>query len=282
MNSKLFDRLECEAMKTEWHSWMSETVRALRHTDLHRSGTWTELERLSKNIPAMRWLIGRLDSYHAAQPSSVSPADPALYILACYCPDNRVLGYVIDTFIRCYRLCDSRGMLMCARIHLVVNRKEEYTHLNVLYNLMMSIIQKEFRRFLSPAWKGGSFMTENDFREAEQYLPDFKASGFKEMVLARATTPMTGEELAKQCNMSNTAFREQFKDTFGMTVSCWLREQKKSKILDMLLHTDLPISKVCERNGFRNESTFSEYCRRNFHSSPSEIRKKHASDKKLK
>lgn len=173
-------------------------------------------------------------------------------------------------------------MLMCARIHSVVNQNEEYTHLNVLYNLMMSIIQKEFRRFLSPAWKGGSFMTENDFREAEQYLPDFKASGFREMVLARATTPMTGEELAKQCHMSSTVFREQFKDTFGMTVSCWLRERKKSKILDMLLHTDLPISKVSERNGFRNETTFTEYCRRNFHSSPSEIRKKHASDKKLK
>lgn len=282
MDNKLYEKLEYKAMETEWHSWMSETVRALLHTDLHRSGTWTELEKLSKNIPAMRWLIGKLDSFRAAQPSSVSAADPALYILACYCPDNRVLGYVIDTFIRCYRLCDSKGMLMCARIHSVVNRKEEYTHLNVLYNLMMSIIQKEFQRFLSPAWKRGSFMTENDFREAEQYLPDFKASGFREMVLARATSSMTGEELAKRCNMSSTAFRERFKDTFGMTVSRWLREQKKNKILDMLLHTDLPISKVSERNGFRNETTFTEYCRRNFHSSPSEIRKKHASDKKLK
>lgn len=272
MKNTLYDRLEYDAIKTEWHTWMGETAQALRHTDICRFGTWMELERLSKNIPAMRWLVCKLVGYNA----NTSPADPALaaiFILACYCPDNRVLGYVVDTLMLCYRTSDSKGMLMCARIHSVVNRNEEYPHLNGFYNIMMGFFLKEFARFLGSEWKGGSFLTENDFREAERYLPDFKASGFKGMVLARATAQMTGEELARRCNMSNTAFRERFKKTFGTTVSQWLRERKKERILNSLLHSDLPVSKISDRNGFRNDSTFSEYCRRNFGSAPSEIRK---------
>ncbi|WP_285815492.1 helix-turn-helix transcriptional regulator [Phocaeicola sartorii] len=272
MKNTLYDRLEYDAIKTEWHTWMSETAQALRHTDICRFGTWRELERLSKNIPAMRWLVCKLDGYNI-NPSPDVPALAAIFILACYCPDNRVLGYVVDTLMLCYRTSDRKGLLMCARIHSVVNRNEEYSHLNGLYNIMMGFFLKEFARFLGPEWKGGSFLTENDFREAERYLPDFKASGFKEMVLARVTSQMTGEELARRCNMSNTAFRERFKETFGTTVSHWLRERKKDRILNSLLHTDLPISKISDHNGFRNDSTFSEYCRRNFGSAPSEIRK---------
>lgn len=281
MDSTLYDRLEYDAMKTEWHTWMRETTQALSHTDTCRFGTWTELERLSKNIPAMRWLVSKLDGYHI-NPSPEPPTMAAIFILACYCPDNRVLGYVVDTLMYCYRTSDSKGMLMCARIHSAVNRNEEYPHLNGLYNIMMGFFLKEFSRFLDSGWNGGSFMTESDFREAERYLPDFKASGFREMVLARMTANMTGEELAKRCHMSNTAFRARFKDTFGMTVSCWLREQKKDRILNSLLHTDLSISKIGERNGFNNDSTFSEYCRRNFGFAPSEIRKRHAPDRNLK
>lgn len=280
-NNELYDSLEYDAMKTEWQSWMVDTAQALRHTDIHRFGTWAELERLSKNIPAMRWLVGRLGSY-GINPSPVSPAKATLYVLACYCPDNRVLGYVVDTLMLCYRTSDSKGMLMCARIHSVVNKNEEYPHLNGLYNIMMGFFLKEFARFLGPEWQGGSFMTGDDFREAERYLPDFKASGFREMVLARATGQITGEELAKRCHMSNTAFRAHFKDTFGMPVSGWLRERKKERIMHFLLHTDLPISKISEHSGFRNDSTFSEYCRRNFGSAPSEIRKRHTPDRNMK
>ena len=280
-NNNLYERLENAARETGWHLWMTETTHALRHADIYRFGTWAELERLSKNIPAMQWLIARLDSFHI-NPSPVSPVEAAFYILACYCPDNKVLGYVVDTFMYYCKVQDSRGMLSCARIHAAIDREDEYPHLNVLYNLMTGTFLKEFDRFLCPKQNGGSFMSESDFREAERYLPDFKASGFREMVLARATTQMTGEELAKRCHMSNTAFRTHFKKAFGMTVADWLREQKKKKILENILHTDLPISKISERNGFRNESTFSEYCRRNFNAPPTKLREKHRNDRKLK
>ncbi len=56
------------------YTWMGETAQALRHTDICRFGTWMELERLSKNIPAMRWLVCKLVGYNA----NTSPADPAL------------------------------------------------------------------------------------------------------------------------------------------------------------------------------------------------------------
>ena len=53
-------------------------------------------------------------------------------------------------------------------------------------------------------------MTENDLREAGRYLPDFKAPGFREMVPARVTAQMTGEELAKRCHMSNTTLEQRY------------------------------------------------------------------------
>ena len=63
--------------------------------------------------PCGGWCV-KLVGYNA----NTSPADPALaaiFILACYCPDNRVLGYVVDTFDALLRTSDSKGMLMCAR-----------------------------------------------------------------------------------------------------------------------------------------------------------------------
>lgn len=139
-NNNLYERLENAARETGWHLWMTETVRALRHADIYRFGTWAELERLSKNIPAMQWLIARLDSFHI-NPSPVSPEEAALYILACYCPDNKVLGYVVDTFMYYCKVQDSRGMLSCARIHAAIDREDEYPHLNVLYNLMAGVAE---------------------------------------------------------------------------------------------------------------------------------------------
>ena len=246
------------------------------------SGHGLNLNGSPKNIPAMQWLVAKLDSFHI-NPSPVSPVEAAFYILACYCPDNKVLGYVMDTLMLCYRRSDSKGMMMCARIHSVVNRKEEYPHLNGLYNNFGRFLFERIFPFPRTSLERRQFHDrEWIFREAERYLPDFKASGFREMVLARVTAQMTGEELAKRCHMSNTTFRAHFKATFGTTVSNWLRERKKSRIMDMLCSTDMPIQKISERNGFRNESTFSEYCRRKFWCSTNGNQEKHKSDKKLK
>ena len=223
----------------------------------------------------MQWLVAKLDSFHI-NPSPVSPVEAAFYILACYCPDNKVLGYVMDTLMLCYRRSDSKGMLMCARIHSVVNRKEEYPHLNGLYNILVGFYLKEFSRFLEPAWKGGSFMTENDFREAERYLPDFKASGFRGNGTGKSDRTNDRRRTRQTMPYVKHHIPCAFQSNFGTTVSNWLRERKKSRIMDMLCSTDMPIQKISERNGFRNESTFSEYCRRNFGVAPTEIRKTQA------
>jgi len=84
----------------------------------------------------------------------------------------------------------------------------------------------------------------------------------------------TSEELARACCMSGSAFRKRFKQEFDIPVSEWLREQRKERIMRMLLDTDLPLWQVAESNGFNMPSTFSDYCRRNFGSSPAQMRKK--------
>ena len=118
-----------------------------------------------------------------------------------------------------------------------------------------------------------TFLTEEDFRMAEKYLPDFKCNSFKNIVELKAKEVRTGSELAKCCHISETTFRERFQQTFGMNVAEWLREKRKKNIEEMLKHTDMLLTKVAEANDFNSLSTFSDYCKRNFGKSPSEIRK---------
>ena len=119
---------------------------------------------------------------------------------------------------------------------------------------MAGNVISEFKRHMKT---NDSFMTESDFRLAEKYIPDFKGAGFRETVLLRVTANMTGEELAKKCHMSNTVFRERFKREFGMTI---------------------PLYRVAENNGFKSESTFSDYCKRNFNKAPLQLRKELLAD----
>ncbi len=179
-------------------------------------------------------------------------------------------GYVIDTYIHQYKKRNTHGLLVCAKILHAISPEEEYPHLNFLYNLMAGNVISEFKRHMKT---NDSFMTESDFRLAEKYIPDFKGAGFREAVLLRVTANMTGEELAKKCHMSNTIFRERFKREFGMNVSQWLRERKKERIAGMLKNPAIPLYRVAENNGFRSESTFSDYCKRNFNKTPLQLRK---------
>lgn len=79
--------------------------------------------------------------------------------------------------------------------------------------------------------------------------------------------------LAAHCHQSETVFRRRFKEEFGQPVSGWLRERRKEDILAMLSDTGTPLSDVAARNGFQSLSTLSDYCRRNFGKSPSQMRR---------
>lgn len=275
---KLYEWLKQAAENTEWHTWMREIFSEIEQMDLSHVETWTPLERRSRNHDAMRWLIRQLRQYDPLPPEE-HRQEAALWILMAFCPDNSVLGYLIDTWQYYYRTKDAHGVLSYVRILSLVNRHDEYSHLNVLYNLIMGDVLREYRLYVAPSDKRSvsPFLSERDFHILGKCLPDFRSFGFREQVQVaqnKMTGTTTSEELARACCMSGSVFRKRFKEEFGIPVSEWLRQQRKQRIKRMLGDRDIPLWQIAESNGFNMASTFSDYCRRNFGEPPLQIRKK--------
>lgn len=276
MSDNLFDMLEYAALGTEWREWLKEVEKTADLVDLRRADTWTVLKQPAKNVHAVRWLTEELRKA-ATAPSPDDRTWCVLYLLAAHCRDNTVLGYVADTFVNSYRTQHRTGVLFCMEVVGRMTLHDEYPHLNALYNLMMGLALREWRRLLEGDEDYPCFLTEADFRRVERSLPDFWYGGFKEMVRImtgnRPVGTLTAGELAARCHQSETVFRERFKEEFGQPVAGWLRERRKEDILAMLSDPAIPLSDVSERNGFHSLSTLSDYCQRNFGKSPSLLRK---------
>lgn len=276
MSDNLFDMLEYAALGTEWREWLKEVEKTADLVDLRRADTWTVLKQPAKNVHAVRWLTEELRKA-ATAPSPDDRTWCVLYLLAAHCRDNTVTGYVTDTFVNSYRTQHRTGVLFCMEVVGRMTLHDEYPHLNALYNLMMGLALREWRRLLEGDEDYPCFLTEADFRRVERSLPDFRYGGFKEMVRImtgnRPVGALTAGELAARCHQSETVFRERFKEEFGQPVAEWLRERRKEDILAMLSDPAIPLSDVSERNGFHSLSTLSDYCQRNFGKSPSLLRK---------
>lgn len=276
MSDNLFDMLEYTALGTEWREWLKEVEKAADLVDLRRADTWTVLKQPAKNVHAVRWLTEELRKA-ATAPSPDDRTWCVLYLLAAHCRDNTALGYVRDISVHYYRTQHRTGVLFCMEVVGRMTLHDEYPHLNALYNLMMGLALREWRRLLEGDEDYPCFLTEADFRRVERSLPDFRYGGFKEMVRImtgnRPVGALTAGELAARCHQSETVFRERFKEEFGQPVAEWLRERRKEDILAMLSDPAIPLSDVSERNGFNSASTLSDYCQRNFGKSPSQMRK---------
>lgn len=276
MSDNLFDMLEYAALGTEWREWLKEVEKTADLVDLRRADTWTVLKQPAKNVHAVRWLTEELRKA-ATAPSPDDRTWCVLYLLAAHCRDNTALGYVRDISVHYYRTQHRVGVLFCMEVVGRMTLHDEYPHLNALYNLMMGLALREWRRLLEGDEDYPCFLTEADFRRVERSLPDFRYGGFKEMVRImtgnRPVGTLTAGELAARCHQSETVFRERFKEEFGQPVAEWLRERRKEDILAMLSDPAIPLSDVSERNGFHSLSTLSDYCQRNFGKSPSLLRK---------
>lgn len=276
MSDNLFDMLEYAALGTEWREWLKEVEKAADLVDLRRADTWTVLKQPAKNVHAVRWLTGELRKA-ATAPSPEDRAWCVLYLLAAHCRDNTALGYVRDISVHYYRTQHRAGVLFCMEVAGRMTLHGEHPHLNTLYNLMTGLALKEWRRLLEGDEDYPCFLTEADFRLVERSLPDFRCGGFREAVRLmtghRPVGALTSGELATRCHQSETVFRERFKEEFGQPVAEWLRKRRKEDILAMLSDSAIPLSDVAVRNGFNSASTLSDYCRRNFGKSPSQVRR---------
>lgn len=276
MSDNLFDMLEYAALGTEWREWLKEVEKTADLVDLRRADTWTVLKQPAKNVHAVRWLTEELRKA-ATAPSPDDRTWCVLYLLAAHCRDNTVTGYVTDTFVNSYRTQHRAGVLFCMEVAGRMTLHGEHPYLNTLYNLMTGLALKEWRRLLEGDEDYPCFLTEADFHRVERCLPDFRCGGFREAVRLMAgrmpVGTLTAGELAARCHQSETVFRERFKEEFGQPVAGWLRERRKEDILAMLSDTSIPLSDIAVRNGFQSLSTLSDYCRRNFGKSPSQMRR---------
>ena len=274
----MYEWLEQSAQTTEWSVWVRRVVSAARQAEISRDPAWESLVPLSANTSAMRWLVGQIRRCHPEPPGDPRQ-EASLYVLAACCPDNRVLGYVIDTFLYYFRTGNSRGVLSCIRILSLVDRGGAYSHLNVFYNVVMGCVLRELRRSEADTgeYGGSSFLSARDFRIIGRCLPDFRQIGLRErlqMLRPRITGTTTSEQLARECCMSGSVFRRRFKQEFGLPVSEWLRRLRKERIERMLRDPGIPLWQVAEDNGFNMPSTFADYCRRNFGESPRRMRER--------
>ena len=208
MNDDLFEILEDATLGTEWQEWMKDAERASVLVNPRRPETWAVLRQPAKNIAAMRWLTGKLRRLRPSL-SPEAPSECALYILAAHCRDNTVLGYVADTFVNSYRTQHRAGTLFCMEVVGRMTLHDEYPHLNALYNLMMGLALREWRRLLEGNEDYPCFLTEADFRRVERSLPDFRYGGFKEMVRSGSGARRTSSPCCQippfRCPMSPNA-----------------------------------------------------------------------------
>ena len=276
MSDNLLDILKDDARDPEWREWLEEAERAIALADPHRPATWASLKQPARDVAAVRLLTEKLRRMVAA-PSPEDKTWCALYLLAACCRDNTALGYARDTFVHYYRTQHRAGVLFCMEVAGRMTLHGEHPYLNTLYNLMTGLALKEWRRLLEGDEDYPCFLTEADFHRVERCLPDFRCGGFREAVRLMAgrmpVGTLTAGELAARCHQSETVFRERFKEEFGQPVAGWLRERRKEDILAMLSDTSIPLSDIAVRNGFQSLSTLSDYCRRNFGKSPSQLRK---------
>jgi|SRR5690625_1699611 len=86
-----------------------------------------------------------------------------------------------------------------------------------------------------------------------------------------ADTPSL-EELAKLVSTNTKRLNQAFKYCAGVTVFEYLREERMKKARQLLRNTNLPISEIALRVGFRSSANFSTAFRERFDTTPSRFR----------
>jgi len=80
------------------------------------------------------------------------------------------------------------------------------------------------------------------------------------------------QELITLSSYSESTFKKNFKKSFGVPASTWLRKQKATFIFRDLNNPTLSIKEICNKYHFAAVSSFSAFCMQNFGKPPGKIR----------
>ena len=270
-----------EAGETELYGWMKMLQVAVQQVDVKNPVTWVTLEKLSGNASNMPRLVKLLKQYCPC-PSYKIPEEAAYLILVAYHNDNDSLGYLLNIMKEYINMKDCDGILFLCRMQAVINRNEDYPHLNGLYNELTGYLLYCRRNRIREYRRGEvSVFSEADLQIAEKYLPHLKECSFSDKVMAVFPTVKTVTELARKCGCSVNTFEHRFKEEFGQVPRKWIMEQKAMRVKRLLTHTNKPMKEIAYDCGFESNNYFWDFCRRNLNATPTQIREGFINEKKF-
>lgn len=94
---------------------------------------------------------------------------------------------------------------------------------------------------------------------------------FKDLVLKTYPQVGTSQELIDKLNMSPTAFKKKFKETFGVSARQWLIHKKEQKIIRDILMTNMSITELADKYRF-TVNYMTTFCKKRFGKSPTDLR----------
>lgn len=118
-------------------------------------------------------------------------------------------------------------------------------------NILESNSKDEFKGFLSSIYLNNSFKTKIE----KEFDID------KNILL-----------FAKEFNLTDLAFRNKFKDSFGTTPKKWQNEKKLEKAKLLLETTEYNVTQVCQKSGFDNISWFIQTFKNEYGITPKQIK----------
>jgi len=105
---------------------------------------------------------------------------------------------------------------------------------------------------------------------ADLYSP--RQVSISEVVERHLHSDLSNEELASLAGLSLSTFKREFKKQFRDTPSNYLKDKRLEETKKLLLKTELTVSEICYRVGFKDIAHFSRLFKQKYHSSPSVFR----------
>lgn len=93
-----------------------------------------------------------------------------------------------------------------------------------------------------------------------------------ELVENHLHSDLSNEELASLAGLSLSTFKREFKKQFRDTPYNYLKDKKLEEVKELLLKTELSVSEICYRVGFKDIAHFSRLFKQKYQASPSGFR----------
>lgn len=91
-------------------------------------------------------------------------------------------------------------------------------------------------------------------------------------VVSNYRTLKSVDELATRLKMSRITFNRHFIASFGISASKWLRNMRNSELLKMIVSSDQSFTEIAYNMGFSSSAYLTEYCRKNWGKTPTQLR----------